>query len=173
MKVELLKFPNNDDWLAVKQRALVTMGKTKVINAPTLEWKKKMLETRHSPIRYLTISFFISDLPYWVSNELCRHHIGIEKFVKSQRNDRQSDYNRENAPQNAPVNVIVDFNAEALQTFCNKRLCGKASNEMRILASTMRKLLIEQCPEFNNCLVPMCIYHGNKCHELEPCGFNN
>lgn len=129
----------------------------------------KMLEARHSPIRYLIISFFIEGLPYWVSNELCRHHEGIEKFVKSQRNDRQSNYDRNTAPQNAPVNLIVDFNAEGFLNFCNKRLCGKASAEMRALTKDMARLLELKCPEFEGLLVPACIYHGGQCHELEPC----
>ena len=61
MNVELIESPSSHDWISVKERALVTMGKTKVINAPSLEWKKKILNARHSPIRYLRYSFFISD----------------------------------------------------------------------------------------------------------------
>ena len=170
MIVTLLKVPTLDDWQEVKRRALVTAGYTKTKTPPALVWMSKMLEARHSPIRYLTISFFIEGLPYWLSNELCRHHVGIEKFVKSQRNDRQKDYDRETAPQNAPVNVIVDFNAESFMTFCNKRLCGKAAPQMRKLAADMANLLLIQCPEFEGLLVPMCCYNGGKCHELEPCG---
>lgn len=169
MKVTLLRAPNLGDWQEVKRRALVTAGYKKAINPPSLEWCNKMLQARHSPIRYLQISFFIEELPYWVSNELCRHHIGIEKYVKSQRNDRQSNYDRAAARQDSPVNVIVDFNAEGFLNFCNKRLCGKASKEMRDLAAEMRDLLIKNNPEFNGVLVPNCIYHNGKCYELEPC----
>lgn len=169
MTIQLLKAPTLEDWEEVKRRALVTAGFTKSKTPPALPWRVKMLEARHSPIRYLTISFYIEGLPYWVSVELCRHHAGVEKFVKSQRNDRQNNYDRAAARQDAPVNMIVDFNAEAFLTFCNKRLCGKASKEMRALAHDMAKLLIIQCPEFDGLLVPMCIYHGGKCHELEPC----
>lgn len=128
-----------------------------------------MLRCRHSPIRHLNISFYIKDLPYWVSNELCRHHVGVEKYVRSQRNDRQSDYDRNAARQDAPVDVIIDFNAEAFMTFCNKRLCKKASAEMRQLAQTMASLLIEKCPEFFGFLVPNCQYMGGECHEPTGC----
>lgn len=164
MKVTLIEYPVMQDWLKVKQRALVTMGKTKVINAPTLEWKNN--------IRFLRISYFVEDLPYWVSNELCRHHEGIEKFVKSQRNDRQTEYDRNSARQDSPVNLIVDFNAEGLISFCNKRLCGKASKEMQELADEFRKLLEKECPEFKGVLVPMCVHCGGVCHEIEPCTKN-
>lgn len=170
MQIKLIRHPTNEDWSEVKRRALVTSGFTKVITEPSLDWKRKMLAARHSPIRDLRISFFISDLPYWVSNELCRHHIGVEKYVKSQRNDRQKDYDRNAARQDAPINVIVDFNAEAFLTFCNKRLCAKASKEMRELTQMMAKALEEINPEFKGFLVPNCLYHNNKCYELEPCG---
>ena len=108
-------------------------------------------------------------MSYWVSNELCRHHVGVEKYVRSQRNDRQSDYDRNAARQDAPVDVIIDFNAEAFMTFCNKRLCKKASAEMRQLAQTMASLLIEKCPEFFGFLVPNCQYMGGECHEPTSC----
>lgn len=171
--VELIEHPTDRDWSEVKRRALITIGKTKIVTPPTLDWKRKMLNARHSPIRYLTYSFFISDLPYWISNELCRHHIGVEKYVRSQRNDRQKDYDRNSAPQNAPVNVIVDFNVESLMTFCNKRLCGKASSEMQKLARMMRDLVYESNPEMFGFLVPHCEYFGGVCKEMESCHRNN
>lgn len=173
MNVELIESPSSHDWISVKERALVTMGKTKVINAPSLEWKRKILNARHSPIRYLRYSFFISDLPYWVSNELCRHHVGVEKYVKSQRNDRQNEYDRASARQDAPVNVIVDFNAESLMVFCNKRLCSKATKEMRELASKIRDEVYKNNPEMHGFLVPMCSYLGGKCREMESCRIDN
>lgn len=168
MKVELLKFPTADDWLGVKQRALVTCGLTPT-SAPSLDWKRKILRARHSPIRFLTFSFYISDLPYWVSVELCRHHVGCEKFVKSQRNDRQSEYDRNAARQDAPVNMIFDCNAESLMILANKRLCNKASAEMRSLLKEMCEQVIHTNPEFFGLLVPFCQAQGGFCNEMEPC----
>lgn len=63
--VSLLSAPTDADWLSVKSRALVTIGK-KAINPPSSEWKHSILEARHSPIRYLRYSFYI-ECPYWVS----------------------------------------------------------------------------------------------------------
>lgn len=170
MTVTLTKAPTNEEWNEVKRRALVTAGFTKVVNPPSIEWRHRMLEARHSPIRFLTISFDLFDVPYWLTNELCRHHVGVEKFVKSQRNDRQKEYDRNAARQDAPVNMIMDFNAEGFLTFCNKRLCNKASKEMRELVDEMKNQLIERCPEFKGLVVPMCFNNGFVCHELEPCG---
>ena len=52
MQVKLIKYPSNDDWIFCKQCALVTVGKD-AIRVPTQEWKHKILEARHSPIRVL------------------------------------------------------------------------------------------------------------------------
>ena len=47
MKIELLEYPNEKDWMEIKRRALVTVGK-KPVNAPDNEWKRKILYARHS-----------------------------------------------------------------------------------------------------------------------------
>ena len=75
MEVILLNHPTEEDWIECKRRALVTMGKN-VTTPPTDEWKKKMLRARHSPIRYLQFSFYLKDIPSWVSV----HQLGA--FVK-------------------------------------------------------------------------------------------
>lgn len=167
IKVELNEFPSGDDWLEVKKRALVTIGKT-AKNAPTDEWKRKILEARHSPIRRLFFSFYI-ECPYWVSVHLCRH-IHAQPYIKSQRNDRQADYDRTKAPQDQPVCMIWDMNAEELMNIANKRLCTMASKETREVVQKMCDLVIEKMPEFKSVLVPMCEYHGGVCHEIFPCG---
>ena len=169
MKVETLEFPDERDWLKAKRRALVTIGK-KPLDYPTEEWKIKMLRCRHSPIRKLWFSFLITDIPYWLSTELCRHHEGIEKYVKSQRDDRNtSDIPRSEKPQGALVNMIIDINAEGLLNLMNKRLCGCATKEMQELMLLIRKEVIWNNPEFTQFLVPMCIYH-NCCNEFVSCG---
>jgi thymidylate synthase ThyX len=165
MKVELLEMPTERDWIEVKRRALVTVGK-KPVTAPTEEWKHDILRARHSPIRRLFFSFYI-ECPYWVSVHLCRH-IHAQPFVKSQRNDRQSDYDRNSAPQNEMVTMIWDMNAEELMTVANKRLCKQASAETQAVVKDICDKVIEVCPEFEGLLVPMCKY--GRCNEMFPCG---
>lgn len=168
MKVELLRYPTEQDWMEVKRRALVTIGKSPV-KAPDEDWKMRMLKARHSPIRALTFSFLI-ECPYWVANHIVRHHVGVQPYVRSQRNDRQDMYDRTKAPQDAPVTMILDMNAEALLTLSNKRLCRQASKETRGLVSLMCGEVLDVCPEFRHELVPMCIHQGGICPEMESCG---
>lgn len=166
MKVELIKYPSRTDWILCKQCALVTIGK-EIKTEPTQEWKHKILEARHSPIRVLNFVFRL-EVPYWVSVHLVRH-IHAQPFVKSQRNDRQNDYDRTKAPQDEMVTMLWYMNAEELMVIANKRLCNKASKET---TETVRKMCDEvekACPEFKGLLVAMCKYHNGKCHEMFPC----
>ena len=166
MQVTLTRYPTDADWKQVKRRALVTVCKVPT-KPPTDEWKRAILEARHSPIRYLQFSFDI-ECPYWVSVHLCRH-IHAQPYVRSQRNDRQSDYDRNAARQDEPVQMIWDMNAEELMVIANKRLCQKAAPETREVVEEMCALVVEKCPEFCAFLVPMCEYSG-VCHEMQPCG---
>lgn len=167
MKVELRKYPTEEDWMLVKECALVTIGKTP-LTPPDTQWKHNMLEARHSPIRELKF-VFRAEVPYWVSVHLCRH-IHARPYVKSQRNDRQVEYDRTKAPQDAPVVMMWSMEAEELMIVANKRLCCKASPETRHVFAIMCHLVEEKCPEFKGLLVPMCEYHGGVCHEIKSCG---
>ena len=166
--ITLLRVPTSEDWQEVKRRALVTVGKT-MITEPTPEWKRKMLRARHSPIRYLMYSFYLKGIPYWVSVHLVRH-VHAQPYVKSQRSDRQCEYERGAAPQNTPVDMIWDINAEELLVIANKRLCAQASDETREVIAQMCDLVKSACPEMGDYLVPMCEYHGGVCHEYRGCG---
>lgn len=165
--VKLIEYPTEKDWIEVRHRAMVTVGKTE-FKPPDIEWKKKILHARHSPIRWLRFSFYL-EIPYYLSVHLCRH-VHSQPYVKSQRNDRQSEYDRNKAPQDALVCMIWDLNCETLLNVANKRLCSLASQETREVVQEMCRLVIEKCPEFEDVLVPMCEYHGNVCHEMFPCG---
>ena len=165
--INLLDWPQERDWWEVKRRALVTVG-LDPISPPSAEWRRDILSARHSPIRYLRLSFLLEGIPYWVSVHLARH-THAQPYIRSQRNDRQDGYDRNSAPQDAPVGMIWDINAEELMVIANKRLCGKAAPETRAVVAKMCAAVVEKCPEFAGLLVPMCAYHGGKCHEMEPC----
>lgn len=170
MKVKLIKYPTEEDWMFAKRCTLVTVGK-EAKKEPTQEWKHKILEARHSPIRVLKFAFEL-ELPYWVSVHLCRH-VHAQPFVKSQRNDRQSEYDRNKAPQDETVKMIWYMNAEELMIIANKRLCSQASEETRQIVKMMCDEVLRACPEFDGLLVPMCQYHGGKCHEMFSCKNKN
>lgn len=167
MKIEILKYPNEEDWKLCKQCTLVTVGK-KSVTPPTLEWKQKILAANHSPIRTLQFCFKLTDIPYWISVHLCRH-VHATPFVSTQRNDRQSKYDRESARQDEPVTMCWYMNAEELITIAHKRLCSQASKETRELVAEICKKVIEVCPEFEGLLVPNCVYRGGRCDEFNCC----
>lgn len=163
MKIKLIECPSEKDWMEAKRRALVTVG-LKPVNPPDKKWKHEILLARHSPIRRLCYSFYM-EIPYWVSVHLCRH-VHAQPYVKSQRNDRQSDYDRNSARQDATVCMIWDVNAEELQEIANKRLCKMASKETREVVAEMCRLAEGATPELKGCLVPMCERCGGVCHEM-------
>lgn len=174
MKITLLEYPALNDWYEVKRRALVTVGKG-VFEAPDTNWRMKILNARHSPIRRLRFSFLIEDIPYWVACELRTHvhdmpyvaDFGV--YIKSSRNDRQAEFDRNAARQDYPVNMIIDMNGEQIMVLANKRLCKTATEEARTTVKEMCRLVKEKCPEYKPFLVPMCEYHGGVCHEMKPC----
>lgn len=53
MKIRLIGWPNEHDWMEVKRRALITdYGKgLGEIALPSSDWRFKLLRARHSPIR--------------------------------------------------------------------------------------------------------------------------
>lgn len=168
MNSELIGYPSSADWMEVKRRALVTVGK-RPVTEPDFQWKHRILAARHSPIRYLRFSFYIQ-CPTWVSVHLCRH-VHAQPYVRSQRNDRQDEFDRNGARQDAPVSMIFDVNAEELMVIANKRLCRLAAPETRELVSMMCAQALAAVPELAGLLVPMCQY--GRCHEMQPCGQEN
>lgn len=170
MKVNLIRYPTERDWIEVKRRALITMyGKgLGEVKEPDYRWKYKILDARHSPIRYLQYSFLIEGIPSNVSVHLCRH-VHAQPYVSSLRNDRQDMMDGNKAPRDTPVNMILDVNAEELMVIANKRLCMKASEETRKVVKEMCQQVQICSPELTPFLVPMCMYHNNICHEMKPC----
>ncbi len=171
MNVRLLEGPTEHDWVEVKRRALITIygkGLGDIIE-PTTEWKHRILEARHSPIRRLHYAFLFEDIPSNTSVHLCRH-IHAQPYVSSLRNDRQKEMDGDAARRDTPVNMILDVNAEELMVIANKRLCAKASPMTRKAVMLMCREALEQTPEFAGLLVPMCEYQGETCHEMFSCG---
>ena len=167
IKVEMLKHPTDEDWLFCKQCALNTIGKNST-KLPTSEWKEKILKSEHSPIRTLWFAFKL-ELPYWVSVHFVRHHFGVEHFVSTQRDDRNdNNVPRAEKPQGEFVTHIMYVNAQELMFMARRRLCNQASDETRYVMNLIKKEVLKTNPEFNDVLVPMCVYQGS-CPEFTPC----
>ena len=170
MKVELVGYPTAEDLMWMKECTIGTMLGHEAKKPPDSAFIRKLLVARHSPIREMVFRYVIRDLPYWVSVHLVRHHVGFQPYVSSQRNDRQDLYDRNKAPQDAPVTMRITINAEALMGLANKRLCMKASPETREVVQRMCALAEKVMPELKGLLVPMCEYHGGVCDEIQSCG---
>lgn len=167
MKIKILKYPTQQDWQWVKTCTLNTVGK-KSTSLPTDEWKIKLIKSEHSPLRELWFGIKM-EIPYWVSVHFVRHHIGVNHYVQTQRNDRQNKYDRNLAPQGEMVSHIMSINAQELVFMAHKRLCLQASKETREVMQEICKQIIELCPEFKDVLVPMCKYRNGRCDEFFPC----
>lgn len=170
MQIEILRHPKEADWERCKLLALNTIGKKNLKSKEVSdEWKYKMLKAEHSPIRTLMFTIRLT-IPYFVSTHLVRHKIGVEHYVQSQRNDRQSEYDRELAPQNAMVTHIIDVNAEQVMFMMRRRLCGQADATTRFVMTHVCLEIIKTNPEFKQFLKPMCEYR-HECPEFISCGY--
>lgn len=169
--VNVINYPSQLDWCIVYALATDTMGKNNwhLEKEVTREWKEKMLNCEHSPIRHLNWIIRLENIPYCYSVHFVRHKHGVEHYVRSQRNDRQNDYDREAAPQNAPVNHTMEVNAQELMFMARKRLCGKASLETRQIMRHIVSAVIEKNPEMKRFLQPNCKIMG-RCTEFQSCG---
>lgn len=170
MQVEILRYPTQEDFSRCKQLALTTVGRD-TYQPPTDEWKEKILKSEHSPIR--TLMFTIKmEVPNYVSVHFVRHKYGVEHYVKSQRNDRQKEYDRCAARQDEIVTHTMDINAQALISMSHVRLCKQADKQTRKVMKIIRDAVIEVCPFMKGLLVPKCEYRGGLCDEFKCCGYN-
>lgn len=169
-KVEILKHPTESDWMWCKTCTLNTVGKTST-KLPTNEWKEKLVKAEHSPLRELWFGIKMT-VPSYVSVHFVRHHIGVNHYVQSQRNDRQDNYDRTKAPQDTMVSHIMSVNLQELVFMSHKRLCYQADSYTRNVMQEIVRQVIEIEPELKDVLVPLCFYRNGKCTEFNPCGHN-
>ena len=168
MKVELLKFPSEQDLKWVKTCTLNTVGKKlKSDSQVSSEWVEKLVKAEHSPIRELWFGIKM-EIPYWVSVHFVRHHIGINHYVSTQRTDR-TGVNRNEKPQGELVSHIMSVNAQELVFMAHKRLCKQASQETREIMQEIVKKVVQVAPYMKSVLVPLCVYRNGKCEEMFPC----
>lgn len=158
----------DDDWTLVKNACRNTVSKKYSEKEPSDQFKKSLLLAEHSPIRLINIYWRWQKIKYWVSTEWSRHK--HEKFISSQRNDRQNNYDRNEAPQDSPVNMDNYANMQNLIDMWRKRLCFQAAKEARELAEDFKVELSKEHPFESDVLVPNCIYRCG-CPEMNKCGF--
>lgn len=126
----------------------------------------KMYAAEHSPIRTQLFAVKMVGVPTFVSVHLVRHKIGVEHFVRSNREDRggADDVTRE-----TPVTHSMIVNAAALIQIARKRLCHQAHTETTRVVGLIKRAVARVDPHLADVMVPECIYRGGICHELRQC----
>lgn len=168
MKVELIEIKG--DYKQVVNRARTTVNKNELGKEPSEKFKRKILMAEHSPIRGRVFCFKIKDLKSWVATHFVRHHVGVEKWVSTQRSDRTS-INRDALPQGQLVTMELEANAQALINISRKRLCNQASPETRVVMHDIREEVKKQDPYMATVMVKECVYRGF-CPEMWSCGYD-
>ncbi len=168
MKVKYLG--TRGTWREVADAANTTIHKEAGENEPSSLWKRRMLLCEHSPIRQLMIKCKWYGLKSWVSVHFVRHKIGIEHWVRTQREDR-TGINRNELPQGTDVEHEFIANAQAMINISRKRLCSMASIETRNAWKAVLESIKEEQPEIYAVCVPECIYRGY-CYEYKSCGYH-
>ena len=166
VKTKLLKILG--DWQDVVDDCRATVSKPPLGKEPSIKFKKSILMSEHSPIRDIIFRWKWTGIKSWVATHWVRHH--WECRVSTQRNDRQDKYDRNKAPQDAPVDFVGQANTQSLIDTERKRLCTMAAKETREQAEDLKCTIHEVQPEIADVLVPNCIYRGgcpegeNNCH---------
>lgn len=168
MKVELKDIKGS--WIEVVNRARTTVNKDELHKEPSEDFKRKILRAEHSPIRSLIFCFKITDLKSWVATHLVRHHVGVEKWVRTQRSDR-TGVNRDESPQGAKVEMELEANTQALINMARKRLCTQASPETRAVMEAIKEEVKKKDPIVAEVMVKECVYRGY-CPEMWSCGYD-
>ena len=158
------------DWRNVADVARTTIGKEEGNGEISSSWKRRMLLCEHSPIRLIRIQWKWINLKSWVSVHFVRHWLGITHWVKSQRNDRQSEYDRNSARQDTEVIHEAEANAQSIINISRKRLCSCASTETREAWIEFLNSFKDEEPELRSVCVKECIYRGF-CPEFKSCNF--
>lgn len=100
-----------------------------------------------------------------------RHHIGVNHYVQTQRDDRvKESVPRAEKGQGEIVSHIMSINAQELINMAHKRLCLQASKETREVMQEIVRQVVEVAPYMKEVLVPLCKYRNGKCTEMFSCG---
>ena len=164
------------NWNRVVNAARRTVGKKPISKEPSTEFKQKVLLAEHSPIRLLEYDFTWEDIRQWTATHFVRHHEGCEKFVHTQRTDRDEKLkglNRDKLPQGLLNDMDMTCNAQSFINISRKRLCRCASPETRKAWELVIEYLKEVDPILAEKCAPECIYRGFCPEKRRCCGYVN
>ncbi len=173
MKIKVRALNNIAD---VFEAAAITQNKGLIL--PTVKTWSKWLNSEHSMIRCFGLRIELTDVPYYVHVHLVRHKIGCEWFVRSQRPTALNpvEYDRRKAPQDAPINLILDTNPQAIINISQVRLCTKADKNTLYVWNNIGWAIRQHSDPYiatiSDVMKKRCIYRGGVCYELQSCGIS-
>lgn len=154
------------DWVLVRNLARLTQGKPPIFTEVSEEFKRKMLISRHEPLK--AINYVITvECPQWVAMHLVRHKHSLH-FVQSSRDDITG----ETRDPNKIIQYTFIANPVGLMDMSEKRLCGTASEETRELMQLIANEFIIIEPLLGYRLQPSCVVKGYCPEQFKPCGYN-
>lgn len=121
----------------------------------------------HSPMRTQLFWIEMTGIYNFVSVHLVRHHVGVDHFVQTNREDRGAD---EVADRYTLVNHAMLGNAQAIVNMARRRLCHQASEETTEVLQTIKDEMVAVDPALSIFMEPECVYRGMVCHERRMCG---
>lgn len=160
MKITATKLTNID----LARRACQFTTHAHAASSITLE---RLYAMEHSPIRTQIFAVEMVGILNFVSVHFVRHHVGVDHYVQTMREDRGADTI---ADRFTPTNHLMIANAQTLINMARKRLCYKASFETREVMAKIRTAVGGIDPALGNVMVPECHYRGFICHERKACG---
>ena len=125
----------------------------------------QLLLAEHSPIRTMLYWVDLIGVPTFVSVHLVRHKIGVEHFVKSNRDDRGGDTEVNRL---TPVNHGMMINAQALLNISRKRLCYASHRTTVAWWMRVKRAIAAVDPVVASFMAPECVVRGY-CPEPREC----
>lgn len=159
-------------WNRALNMARRTAGKEPTHKEPSEKWKAQMLLSEHSPIRMVEYDTVWENIKQRITVHYVRHHNGIEKFVHTQREDRNSEIaSSDDLPQGALNDMALSLNAQAILNISKLRLCNLASKDTRKCWIDFLNQLEIYDPVLVSKCKPSCVYRGF-CPEKDCCGYD-
>lgn len=128
----------------------------------------KMYAIGHSPIRTQMFRVEITGVETFVSVHLVRHKIGIEHYVRTNRDDLNPI--QEITPDRyTPIYHGMWLNAAAIIAISQERLCYKAHRATVAAWTRVRKAMKKADSDLVPFMVPKCVYRNGLCPEASEC----
>jgi len=158
------------DWKTVLRVARITQNKPDTGKEPSDDWKKKLILSRHSPLRM--IEFLIEgDAPGFVLNHIARHsYQSPQPFIGTAR----EDITGVERPLDTAIRTFALYlNADALIEMCEQRVCFKAHQKTRDLIYDIILEVKNIEPLLAEVLQFMPCEKTGICREFEPCFYDD